>query len=132
MKVIDLTGDNRAVLEFHLDRHADGSVSARFEVSSAVGIGAPGTLVDPNTPTVTELQIKFDKVESVSAFIQTLGHGGNKMAMALMQEQVRKEAIAAELAKQDKDTKKEALSLRIQQMAKELSALQGEYAELRD
>ncbi|MGL5013779.1 MAG: hypothetical protein ACRC6V_05735 [Bacteroidales bacterium] len=132
MKVIDLTGNNRGVLGFHVDRNPDGTVSARFEVSSAVGIGAPGTLVSPDVPTITELQIKFDKTDSISAFIQTLASGGNKMAFAIMQEQVRKDAIAKALKDEDKAAKQEALKGRIEQMAKELSALQGEYAELQD
>ncbi|MGL5014200.1 MAG: hypothetical protein ACRC6V_07920 [Bacteroidales bacterium] len=132
MKVIDLTGENRGVLGFHIDRNPDGTVTARFEVSKAVGIGAPGTLVSPDVPTITELQIKFDKTDSVSAFIQTLASGGNKMAFAIMQEQVRKDAIVQAKKAEDKATKQEDLALRIQQMAKELSALQGEYAELQD
>ncbi|MGL4751625.1 MAG: hypothetical protein ACRCXB_04265 [Aeromonadaceae bacterium] len=128
MKVIDLTGENRAVLGFRLEKKPDGTVHGIFEVSSAEGIGEPGTLTDPNMPTVTELQIKFDKTASITSFLQVLGNGGNRMAYAQMAEQIRKENLAADA----KATKQANLAARIEKMAKELSALQGEYAELQD
>lgn len=133
MQVIDLTGDNRGVLGFHMDLNPDGTVTGRFEVGKVDGATfLPGQYVPVDAPSVTELQIKFDKVESISAFIQTLGRGGNKMAFALIQEQARKDAIAQAKKTEDKAAKQEALKGRIEQMAKELSALQGEYAELQD
>lgn len=129
MKVIDLTGENRVALGFHVDLLPDGGVVGRFEASKIDGANfAVGQAVPAGTPDLTELQIKFDNPDSVAVFIRSLTNGYNKMAYRIMQEQVRKDALAQ--VKQQEAQKKQALAARIEQMARDLSALQGEYAEL--
>lgn len=132
MKIVDLTGDNRVVVGFHTDLMPDGSVIGRFELSKAVANGiAVGDIAD-QVPTIDEIQIQFDKPESVAVFIHQLQRGYNKMSLLLMQEQYRKEAVAQAKKAEDKAAKQVALKERIEQMARELSALQGQYAELND
>ncbi|MGL4352748.1 MAG: hypothetical protein ACRCTP_02185 [Aeromonas popoffii] len=131
MKIVDLTGNNRGVVSFHVDLAADGSCVGRFEVGKTnvgIGIGENANGV----PTIDELQVKFDKPESVGVFIHQLTQGYNKMAYCAVQKLARDHALAEANKANDKAAKQEALKGRIEQMAKELSALQGEYAELQD
>ena len=133
MKIVDLTGDNRGVVGFHVDVAADGSCIGRFEVDKIDGANfLPGQYVPVDAPSVNELQVKFDKPESVASFFHQLQRGYNKMAILQAQKKVRDEALASLQANREEMAKRVALKERIEQMAKELSALQGQYAELND
>lgn len=130
MQVIDLTGENRGVVGFNVNLQPDGSVLGLFTVDKAIAPVTPGQPLPQGTDVIPGVQIQFDKPQSVAVFLHQLTKGYNAMSYRIMQEKARKDALAE--AKSQEAEKKKVLAARIEQMARDLAVLQGEYNELHD
>lgn len=129
MKLFDLTGKNTAVVGFEVDVKADGAFVGRLSMGKLQTELPVGTPVEDNPPLTDNIEIHFDKPESVAVFIHQLQKGYNKMGLLAVQERQRKEAEMAAYRRQQDQA---ILQGRIEAMAKELTALQNEYQALRD